>query len=304
MTVTNSLVNQPNKMPFQALIKSETVLNNISATLGSETRKKQFVSSVISAVSTNQALQACDGISIINAALLGEALNLSPSPQLGHYYMVPYKKKSKNENGDWIENHYATFQLGYKGYIQLAIRSGQYRKINVLDIKEGELISYNPLYEEIEVNLIQDELERENANTIGYYAMLETINGFRKAIYWSKEKMEAHADKYSQAFSLDAYSNLREGNIPEKDMWKYSSFWYKDFDAMAFKTMLRQLISKWGIMSIELRSAFDNDMSFKEEFNDKPKYFDNEKNEEIISEPIDNDKVSSSGDGFSTDGEI
>ena len=122
------------RVQFQAFIKNENVLKNISETLGSETKTKRFVASVISAVSMNQALQECQAPTIISAALLGESLDLSPSPQLGHYYLVPFK-----DNRAGVIN--ATFQLGYKGYIQLAIRSGQYKKMNVIAIKEGDCIS-------------------------------------------------------------------------------------------------------------------------------------------------------------------
>ena len=154
----------------------------------------------------------------------------------------------------------AQFQLGYKGMIQLAIRSGYYRKIVVLPIKEGELLSWNPMEEDISVHLIEDEDERESKPTIGYYAMFEYVGGtFRKVMYWSKNKMERHADHYSQAFSLATYRKIQNGEIQERDMWKYSSHWYKDFDGMGCKTMLRQLISKWGIMSIELQKAFNAD---------------------------------------------
>ena len=165
--------------------------------------------------------------------------------------------------------------LSDKGYIQLAIRSGYYKKLNVLAIKKGELIRYDPLEEEIEVNLIEDDTEREASKTIGYYAMFEYTNGFKKAMYWSREKMMSHADKYSQAFSLNetqvktrngyvtkmSFSDYEAGKVPESDMWMYSSFWYKDFDGMAYKTMLRQLISKWGIMSIDMQTAMDKDMA-------------------------------------------
>ena len=198
---------------------------------------------------------------------MGQALNLSPSPQLGQYYLVPFKD---NKRGCKV----AQFQLGYKGYIQLATRSGQYKKINVLAIKEGELIKYNPLTEELEINIIEDEEIREHTETIGYYAMFEYMNGFQKSIYWSKKKMLLHADKYSSAFKLSAYKQLREGKIPENEMWKYSSYWYKDFDGMAFKTMLRQLISKWGVMSIEMEKAYSCDMAEITE-NQTPNYIDN-----------------------------
>lgn len=172
--------------------------------------------------------------------------------------MVPFDNKKKGCKE-------AQFQLGYKGYIQLAKRSGVYKKINVLSIKAGELISYNPLEEELEINLIEDDYVRENTPTIGYYAMFEEVNGYRHSIYWSKQRMLAHAEKYSFAFYKNGGAKslelLEEGKIPEKDMWKYSSFWFKDFDAMAHKTMLRQLISKWGTMSIDLQNAIDKDMA-------------------------------------------
>ena len=141
----------------------------------------------------------------------------------------------------------------------MAIRSGQYKKLNVLAIKEGELIRFDPLNEEIEVRLIEDEEAREQAATIGYYAMFEYTNGFRKALYWSKKKMEAHALKYSKGYQAK----------------KGYTFWEKDFDGMAYKTMLRQLISKWGIMSIDMQSAIDADMAVINEDGTK-EYVDNE----------------------------
>ncbi len=168
--------------------------------------------------------------------------------------MVPFKNTKKG-----IKE--AQFQLGYKGYIQLAIRSGYYKKINVVSIKEGELIKYDPLEEVIEVRLIANDEQREQTPTVGYFAMFEYMNGFRKTLYWSKDKMLAHADKYSQAFNKDVYQKILAGNIAQEDMWKYSSFWYKDFDGMAYKTMLRQLISKWGIMSTEMQEAYSKDMA-------------------------------------------
>ena len=172
------------------------------------------------------------------AALLGHSLKLSPSPQLGYYYLVPFNDKEAGK--------VAQFQLGYKGYIQLALRSGQYKKLNVLAIKEGELEYFDPLNEEIKVNLMIDKWdEREKAPTVGYYAMFELVNGFRKAIYWSKGQMENHAITYSPGYKVK----------------KGYTFWEKNFDAMAYKTMLRQLISKWGVMSVEMQTAFDSDMA-------------------------------------------
>ena len=250
-TPSNSLA-QKAKPKFSVAIQSDAYKNLINNTLNDPKRASRFIANITSAVSVNPTLQECDAATILSAGLLGEALNLSPSPQLGQFYMVPYEDKKRGCK-------VAQFQLGYKGYIQLAIRSGYYRKINVLPIKEGELVSWDPMTEEIEVNLIDDDEVRENTPDMGYYAMFEYTNGYRKAIYWSYKKMLNHADQYSKAFSKKSYQDLKDGKIPQSDMWKYSSFWYKSFSDMSCKTMLRQLISKWGIMSIDMQKAFEYD---------------------------------------------
>lgn len=259
LTTTNqrSLSAQAKKPTFSVFMGSDAIKNKINQIVGGKNGQR-FITSIISAVSTNPGLSECEHSTILSSALLGESLGLSPSPQLGQYYMVPFNDKKRGCK-------VATFQLGYKGYIQLAIRSGYYKKLNVLPIKEGELVNYNPLDEDITVNLIEDDEVRENTPTIGYYAMFEYENGFKKSLYWSKKKMMAHADKYSQAFNAKAYESLQSGKISEDDMWKYSSFWYKDFDGMAMKTMLRQLISKWGIMSIEMQTAYEKDNALIDE---------------------------------------
>ena len=239
MAINNSLTNKPK---FSIAIQSDAYKNLVNRTLGDPNRANKFIASISSAVATNPALQECEAGTILSAALLGESLNLSPSPQLGQFYLVPFKDNKNNRT-------VAQFQLGYKGYIQLAIRSGYYKKLNVLAIKEGELINYNPLDEEIKVNLIEDDEVRENTPTVGYYAMFEYSNGFTKTLYWSKKKMQEHAKKYSQGYRRD----LEKGSE--------FTFWSKDFDGMAYKTMLRQLISKWGIMSVEMQDAFDKDMA-------------------------------------------
>lgn len=252
MAVSNSLWRSGGKPKFSVAIQTPAYQRLVNDTLGDPERARRFVAAVTSAVAVNPALQECDAGTVLSAALLGESLNLSPSPQLGQYYLVPYKDKRRGP--------IANFQLGYKGMVQLAVRSGYYRKIVVLPIKEGELVRYDPLEEEIVVRLIEDEEQREVTPTVGYYAMFEYIGGtFRKTMYWSREKMERHADRYSQAFSLNAYRKLQAGEIPAADVWKYSSYWYKNFDDMACKTMLRQILSRWGIMSIDLQRAFASD---------------------------------------------
>jgi recombination protein RecT len=251
MAVQNSLAKKEQRYSLTAYLNKDAVRKQVMQVVGGKNGTR-FISSIISAVQNNQTLQECTNASILSAALLGESLQLSPSPQLGQFYMVPFKDRKKGTTE-------AQFQLGYKGYIQLALRSGQYKKLNVLAIKEGELISYDPLNEEIEVRLIEDEEERENAETVGYYAMFEYLNGFRKTLYWSKAKMEAHAEKYSMGYRAH----------------KGYTFWEKDFDGMAYKTMLRQLISKWGIMSIEMATALESDMAVIREDGTKD-YVDND----------------------------
>ncbi|MGN1346961.1 MAG: recombinase RecT, partial [Eubacteriales bacterium] len=253
--------NLPQKPKFSAAITTPGYKKLIANTLTDPKRQSRFIASITSAVGVNPALQDCEPRSIIASALLGESLNLSPSPQLGQFYMVPFKQKAKYRNGEMIEPECtkATFVLGYKGMVQLAMRSGYYKKIVVLEMKEGEVKSFDPLDETIDCMIITDPDEREKAPTIGYYAMFEYTNGFRKAMYWTREQMLRHADRYSAAFSAAAYEKLQRGEIPERDMWKYSSFWYSDFDTMAKKTMLRQLISHWGAMSTELETAIVSD---------------------------------------------
>lgn len=236
MEAKNSLV-KSQKQTFSAFLGTDAMKKKINEMVGGE-KGQQFITAIISAVSTNPQLAECDNSTILSAALVGQALNLSPSPQLGQYYMVPF---NDSKRGCKV----AQFQIGYKGYIQLAIRSGYYKKLNVLAIKEGELIKYDALNEDIEVKLIEDEEEREKAQTIGYYAMFEYLNGFRKTLYWTKKHMEAHAEKYSMGYKAH----------------KGYTFWEKDFDGMAYKTMLRQLISKWGIMSVDMQKAMESDMA-------------------------------------------
>ena len=227
------------KNAFRMYLSTDAIKNSINSTIGADNGQR-FVSQIISAVSTNPDLQACDHGTILSAALVGEALKLSPSPQLGQFYIVPFKD---NKRGRTV----ATPVIGYKGYVQLAIRSGQYKRLNVLAIKEGELLRYDPLTEDIDVALIENDSEREGKPTIGYFAMFEYLNGFRKTMYWSRKKMEEHASRYSAAYKSD------------KKYKSSKSFWTSDFDSQALKTMIRQLLSKWGMMSTEIQRAFESD---------------------------------------------
>ena len=264
MSNSTNLTTQKQQPRFSVAIQTKTYQEMIANTLRDPDRQKRFVAAITSAVAVNPALQECEASTILAGALLGESLNLSPSPQLGQYYLVPFKQKEKrNRQGEVIspEITKATFVLGYKGYIQLALRSGAYKDLDVVDVKEGEYkgkdrYTGRPVFE-----FIENDEQWEKAPTVGYMAFFEYLNGFTKMVYWSKEKMMRHADQYSPAFSAVAYKKLLDGEIPQSELWKYSSFWYKDFDGMAKKTMLRQLISKWGLMSTAMVKAMDSDNS-------------------------------------------
>ncbi len=267
------------KTRFSVAITTPKYQELIQNTLSDPGRCTRFVAAITAAVSVNPALQDCTPQSIIAGALLGESLNLQPSAQLGQYHLVPFDcavkdsngkkvyltdengEKLLDANGKWMPKtvKQAQFVLGYKGYIQLAVRSGYYRKINVTEVKASEFVSYNPFTEEFKANWNTDPEAREAEETVGYAAMFEYLTGFTKIIYSTKESMIRHADKYSAAFSIDGYKKYALGAVPDNELWKYSSLWYKDFDDMAMKTMLRRLISRWGIMSSEMQTAFESD---------------------------------------------
>lgn len=228
---------QPRKPKFSAMIQTPSYQKSLQNSLSNPKEIQKFTAAITSVVSTNPAIEECEAATILSAALCGHALGLTPSPQLGQYYLVPFNDRKNDRK-------VATFVLGYRGYIQLAIRSGQYKKLIVTEIKEGELIRWDPLTEDIEIKPILDEERRKVTETIGYYAMFRYINGFEKVIYWPKEKMKAHALQYSAGYAND----IKRG-------WT-NTFWSKDFDSMAKKTMLRQLISKWGVMSVEMQNAY------------------------------------------------
>lgn len=238
---------------LNSYLELPNVAIRLSEKLGLEEAKK-FKTALSSAVSSNLKLMECEPGSVINAALLGHSLNLPPSPQLGYYYLVPYKNRKKG----CID---AQFQIGYKGYIQLAMRSGNYKKLTVSDVKDGEFVSWNPFLEELVVNFIDDPVKRDKAKTVGYCGYFEYNNGFTKMTYWTLDQMKIHADKYSKAYSLASDKLLKAGKIPQKELWKYSSFWYADFDVMAKKTVIRNLLSRWGAMSVDMQTAYEHDVA-------------------------------------------
>lgn len=303
--VANALVQT--KPKFSLYLQDNNVYRTITSTLNSKDVSR-FITATTSLVANNPALEECDYKTILMGALLGESLKLSPSPQLGQFYLAPFNDTKNNRK-------VAQFILGYKGYIQLAMRSGQYRDIDVFEIREGEYKGKDAFTGKPRIEFIEDDNERLKLPIIGYLAYFELLNGFRKSIYWTREKMEMHADKYSQAFSIDgaeiktkyglkykvSFAKYLAGDYDKKDDWMYSSNWYKDFDGMAFKTMLRQLISKWGIMSIEFQTAVERDMAvIKDDM--QPVYIDNPENEvdktDTLPSPSQDKKEENQNDGI------
>lgn len=269
MAVNNTLVTRDGSpRNLSQFIAQEKIQASLMATLGSEKSKQRFVSNIMSAVSVNPQLQQCEFSTIISCGYQAEALNLSLSPSLGLAYMLPYEDKKNDRIA-------ATFIPSYKAYIQLAMRSGFYSDLDVIEVKKGEYLGKNPENSKPRFKFIEDDDEREKLPTIGYMAYFEYLNGFKKTLYWSKAKVAKHADTYSPAFSLEAtstkvsFADFEAGKVPKNEMWKYSSYWYKNFDAMGKKTVIKQLISKFGIMSIDMQTMFEADKEMVDEYVEK-----------------------------------
>ncbi|NBL01099.1 MAG: recombinase, partial [Erysipelotrichia bacterium] len=206
---------------------------------------QRFVANISSVVANNSTLQKCEPASILTAGFQAESLNLPLNQSLGYAYVVPYGDK-------------AQFQVGYKGLIQLAIRSGQYTDIDTFTIKDGEYKGRDkntgrPIFE-----FIEDDGVAESKEVIGYMATFTLLNGFTKQLYWSKEKTTKHAKQYSKSF----------GNGSRTDLWS------NQFDLMAMKTVLKQLLSKYGLLSVELQQALEADQAVIDEKGNK-EYVDN-----------------------------
>ena len=271
--MANEVIAKPkSQVTFSGFMTSEGIKKKVNEIIGSKEKGARFISSIVSAVSTNPQLAQCENASILSGALLGESLNLSPSPQLGRYYLVNFKDKNRGM--------VAQFILGYKGYLELAQRSGQYKDINVIEVREGEYkgrdkFTGNPTFE-----FIEDDDIRDTKEIIGYMASFTLLNGFTKTLYMTKKQMEDHALQYSNGYRAD-----------KKNGTSYT-FWSKDFSSMAFKTLLRQLISKWGIMSIEMQTAYESDMAVINEDGSKD-YVDNvpDAEFEIVEQPSEENRV-------------
>lgn len=253
---------------FSALMRSDRYQTSIHNYISDKGRAERFTADIISMVTANPALADCTPGSLLAGAILGESLGLSHSPIMGHYYLIPFECKKKDAsgravrdaNGKYVTENRAQFVMGYKGYSQLAVRSGEISRLVSIEIKEEEFRSFDPITETLDAIIITDPDAREAAPTAGYYGFFVTRDGFMKQVYMTRSQMERYADKYSKAFKLDIYRKMQRGEIPENEMWKYSSFWYKDFDTMARKTIIRRLVTSGCCpVSAEMSTAVSSD---------------------------------------------
>ena len=214
--------NTQDEPSLQDLLNSEKIRRRFEALL--DKSAQSFMSSILTIVRGNSKLRECSADSILAAAGIAAALKLPINPSLGFAFIVPYKG-------------HATFQIGWKGFVQLAMRSGQYRTLNSGSVREGQIE---------EIDFVTGEIirgEKISDEIVGYVAYMELINGFKKSLYMSVDEMQAHAEKYSQSYAYD----LRSG--------RKSSVWSTNFDAMAKKTVLKKLLNNFGIISIDQQSA-------------------------------------------------
>lgn len=250
----NSLVasGSNNKPTLSAALQTEGMQRMISASFsGNSKAMMKFTSDIMAAATTNPALKDCDPGSIVSVGLQANSMNLSLLPSLGEAYAVPYGDR-------------AQFQVGKNGLVQLAIRTGQYLDIDSMTIHQGEYKGRDKHTGKYVFEFIEDDDKREALPVVGFMAHFELLNGFRKTVYFSKEKVLEWATRYSKAFDAKLYKQyevyLQTGSgMTDAEIKKCSSPWYNNFNAMGEKTVLKQLLSKWGVKSTDLISAIASD---------------------------------------------
>lgn len=204
-------------------------------------KRSSFVNNLTALVANNKALQECEPVTTMYAAIKATALDLPLDQNLGFAYVIPYKNNREGKTE-------AQFQMGYKGYIQLAMRSGQFRTINVRDVREGEIVDEDFVSGELKFSKLPAD-KRGAAPIVGFVAYFELNNGFRKMSYWTVEELKAHGLRYSQTYAS------------KKDFIRESSKWSTDFEAMASKTVLKLLLAKYAPLSVEMRDAVKIDQA-------------------------------------------
>lgn len=253
------MANQPaikQQPKFSVAIKSDAYKNMINSTLGDVDIARQFVTDITTVVSQNPLLGECDAGSIISAGLIAQTLKLPMASTLGFAYIIPYNCKNKSTGA---YEHKAQFQIGFKGLIQLCQRSGQFESLGVRTVHEGEYCGQDEFGDDV----FKFSHDCDSKPVVGYFAYFKLLNGFKKTLYWTKEQCEAHGRRYSK---------------------QYGKLWTTDFDAMAQKTVLKMLLSKYAPMSVELQKAVTFDQSVVKE-DGTPDYIDNPANDEPIEKP-------------------
>ena len=225
----------------QTLLSSENIKKRLNEILGK--KASTFSTSIMQIIKSNDMLATAEPNSVVGAAMTAATLDLPLNNSIGFAYIIPFNTK----NPDGSKSVKASFQIGYKGFIQLAQRSGQFKTINVSEVKEGEIASRDRMTGEIEFNWIQDDADRLSRKTIGYLGYFSLLNGFEKTMFMSIDELNAHGKKFSKTF------NQQYG------------LWKKDFDSMASKTVIKLLLSKYAPLSIDMQTAVVTDQA---SFND------------------------------------
>lgn len=227
---------------LNSLLDGEKMRRRFEELLGKRT--PQFLSSLVSMINDNPDLQQAfiqSPMSVIKSALQAATYDLPIDPTLGFAYIVPFNNSVKDENGNWCKKKQATFVIGYKGMTQLCLRTGAYLRIpDAVDVREGELVSYDRLTGDAEFKWIEDEDEREKLPIVGYAGYFRLKNGAEKTLYMSRKQIEQHEKKNRKGQSM-------------------GKGWREDFDSMARKTVIRRLCSKYALMSIDYQSAANSD---------------------------------------------
>jgi recombination protein RecT len=253
---------------IRTLVKQESVNKRFHELLGK--KAPGFITSLLQVVQGNEQLKKAEPQTVLNAAATAAALDLPINQNLGFAWIIPYNNRKKTPEG-WKTVTEAQFQLGYKGYVQLALRTGQYSRINVVSIYGNQYESWDPLTEEFTGDLTKEP----EGKPVGYLAYFRLLNGFEKKVYWKAEKALAHAQKYSKGY--------KSGKSPWNDG-------QEGFDGMAKKSALKEAISKWGIMSIELEKAILADQAVQYE-EGKYSYIDNPPTMDLDQNDFDKEKA-------------
>ena len=273
MKPTNSLT-KTGTSPIETmktLTSSPKMMQRFDDVLGK--KAPQFLASIVSAYSSNKELQKADQMSVMAAGMIAATLNLDINPSLGFAAIIPYKKNKKLPDGSWSNTVEAQFQIMTKGFVQLSLRSGMYRNINVTEIYEDEFRSEDIITGEVFIEPVADG-DRTHGRTskiIGYVAYLEFVNGFRKMVYWRMDKILNHAKKFSKSFDK------------KRDGFYKGSAWDTNFEAMCRKTVLKNALSSWGILSTQMQEAVVVDGGIKPDMDSDLEYAEDQP--DIIQEP-------------------